>query len=73
MEFPTIDDAITPAAELASEANNYDSTTLPPINGDVRPNWSDLIQAYDTEYARQSDAIKNDMQRCDTILFMDLH
>jgi len=61
MEELEMDGTITPAAELASEAD--DSNLFMPENGIVHPDWTRMIKSYDEEYERQVVSVKDRMQR----------
>jgi hypothetical protein len=53
-----MDDTASPAAELASEANIHVS-----MDESVRPDWTQMMQSYDHEYAYQVASVKDRMQQ----------
>lgn len=56
-----MDGTITPAAELASEADG--SSSFMPGNSIARPDWTQMMQSYDQDHERQVMYIKDRMQR----------
>lgn len=62
MEQPTMDGAITPAAELAFEA---DASNMP--SEMAHPDWTQILQSYDQEHAREAASLADHMQRYDAL------
>lgn len=54
-------DFITPAVELASDADSFNSFTS--VNTTVHPDWTQMMQSYDQDYETQVATIKDRMQR----------
>ena len=56
---------ITPAAELASEADGFSLFTSE--NYIVHPDWTQTMQSYDQEYENQVVSLKDRMQQYDVL------
>jgi archaellum biogenesis protein FlaJ (TadC family) len=61
MEEIEMDGTITPAAELASEADRSD--LFMSENKIVHPDWTQMMESYDRDYKRQVASVNNYMQR----------
>jgi hypothetical protein len=62
MEELETDGTITPAAELASEADGFNM--FMPEDKVVHPDWTQMMASYDQEYERQVASVNDHMQRC---------
>jgi hypothetical protein len=63
-----MDDTVSPAVELASEAN------IPiPMDENALPDWTQMMQSYDHEYAYQVASVKNRMQRYEILVTSSRH
>jgi hypothetical protein len=63
-----MDDAVSPAVELASEAN------IPiPMDENVHPDWTQVMQSYDHGYVYQVASVKNRMQRYGILVTSSRH
>jgi hypothetical protein len=67
MGHTIMDDAMTPAVELSSEASS--PHTPIPINENVHqhPDWTQMMQSYDHEYAYQVASVRDRMQQYDIL------
>ena len=61
MHQVAMDGSITPAAELASEADGFNLST--PGNEIVHPDWTHIMQSYDQDYETQVATITDRLQR----------
>jgi len=66
MEELEMDGTITPAAELASEADG--SNLFMSDNKIVHPDWTQMMESYDRNYKTQVASVNNYMQRYYTLL-----
>lgn len=62
MHQVTIDGSITPAAELAPEADGGSHLTTSE-NKIVHPDWTHIMESYDRDYERQVASVEDRMQR----------
>ena len=60
-----MDGTITPAAELASEADGFNLSTYE--NKIVHPDWTKMIQSYDQDYEIQVASLEDRMQRYEVL------
>ena len=70
MHQVAMDASITPAAELASEADGFNLST--PGNEIVLPDWTRIMESYDQDYERQVASVEDRMQRYGVLKFLCL-